>query len=151
MCLPTPALQCSDWRRWVQNLTHSRTDWQCRFWAVFDSWKGIMFVCVLSKNYLPFIVLIKDIVHNFSLCSNNFLYSLPEPRSKLSFLENNFKYFRMLFIVLLVPVLADMVPMAETTKTEVQTISPKIIQNYCNLLKSTIRYQEVALFIQKYV
>ena len=60
---------------------------------------------------------------------------MPEPRNKLSLLENNFKYFRMLLILMLAPVLADMVPMAETTKTEVQTISPKIIQKGINLFR----------------
>ena len=60
---------------------------------------------------------------------------MPEPRNKLSFLENNFKYFRMLLILLFTPILADLVPMAETTKTEVQTISPKIIQKGINLFR----------------
>ena len=41
----------------------------------------------------------------------------------------------MLLIVLLAPVLADLVPMAETTKTEVQTISPKIIQKGMKLFR----------------
>ena len=30
-----------------------------------------------------------DNVHNFSLCRNNLLYSVPEPRNTFSFLENN--------------------------------------------------------------
>ena len=41
----------------------------------------------------------------------------------------------MLLVLLLTPILADMVPMAETTKTEVQTISPKIIQKGMKLFR----------------
>ena len=42
----------------------------------------------------------------------------------------------MLFIVLLSPILADLVPMSETTvKPEVQEISPKIIKKGMNLFR----------------
>ena len=83
-----------------------------------------------------FLTNILDIVHYFSLCRYNLLYSVPEPRNKFPFLENNLKYFRMLFIVLLSPILADLVPMAETTaKTEMLSISPKIIKKGINIFR----------------
>ena len=105
------------------------------------SWPNVTGEILKTLRYFPLCFYyniftnLLDIVHNFSLRSNNILYSMPEPRNKLSFLENNCKYFRMLLILLFTPILADLVPMAETTKTEVQTISPKIIQKGINLFR----------------
>ena len=96
--------------------------------------KTLRYFSVYNRN--NFFTDILDNVLYCSLCRNNLLHTVPEPRNTFSFLENNFKYFRMLFIVLLSPILADLVPMSETTvKPDVQEISPKIIRKGINLFK----------------